>query len=424
MRLFKSSTFMPVFFIDYRTHLLAQSAIGAFVFINFRIPKSFNINMKFDGLVDTHIPTSIASTTFGFIGLGLIGGSIAKGIKRACPTARIMAYMRTRAKLEQAKEDGIVDVILDGIGEPLLECDIIFLCTPVEYNAQYLTQIRPFLKPGALITDVGSTKEDIHRVVTTLHMEEFFVGGHPMAGSEKTGYENSTDHLLENAYYIVTPTAKTKQEDADRLVEIARSIGSIPIVLDYHEHDRIVAAISHLPHLIASSLVNLVKDSDNQNELMKRLAAGGFKDITRIASSSPEMWEQICMTNTGNIIDMMEHYIASLTQILDSLKQHRGDDIYELFDTSRTYRNSISESRKGSVTPEYSFTVDIVDEPGAISTLSCILSARGISIGNIGINHNREQGEGALKIVFYNKESMEQAWAQLKKYNYELIPKH
>ena len=245
-------------------------------------------------------------TTFGFIGLGLIGGSIARGIKRACPTARIMAYMRTRAKLEQAKEDGIVDVILDGIGEPLLECDIIFLCTPVEYNAQYLTQIRPFLKPGALITDVGSTKEDIHRVVTTLHMEEFFVGGHPMAGSEKTGYENSTDHLLENAYYIVTPTAKTKQEDADRLVEIARSIGSIPIVLDYHEHDRIVAAISHLPHLIASSLVNLVKDSDNQNELMKRLAAGGFKDITRIASSSPEMWEQICMTNTGNIIDMME----------------------------------------------------------------------------------------------------------------------
>ena len=363
-------------------------------------------------------------TTFGFIGLGLIGGSIARGIKRACPAARIMAYMRTRAKLEQAKEDGIVDVILDGIGEPLLECDIIFLCTPVEYNAQYLTQIRPFLKPGALITDVGSTKEDIHRVVTTLHMEEFFVGGHPMAGSEKTGYENSTDHLLENAYYIVTPTAKTKQEDADRLVEIARSIGSIPIVLDYHEHDRIVAAISHLPHLIASSLVNLVKDSDNQSELMKRLAAGGFKDITRIASSSPEMWEQICMTNTGNIIDMMEHYIASLTQILESLNQHRGDDIYELFDTSRIYRNSISESRKGSVTPEYSFTVDIVDEPGAISTLSCILSARGISIGNIGINHNREQGEGALKIVFYNKESMEEAWAQLKKYNYELIPKH
>ena len=232
-------------------------------------------------------------TTFGFIGLGLIGGSIAKGIKRACPDARIMAYMRTRAKLEQAQADGIVDVILDGIGEPLRECDIIFLCTPVEYNAQYLTQIRPFLRPGALISDVGSTKEDIHRVVTSLGMEDVFVGGHPMAGSEKTGYENATDHLLENAYYIVTPTALSSETDADRIVAVAKLIGSIPIVLDYHEHDRIVAAISHLPHLIASSLVNLVKDSDTHDELMKRLAAGGFKDITRIASSSPEMWEQI-----------------------------------------------------------------------------------------------------------------------------------
>ena len=204
-------------------------------------------------------------TTFGFIGLGLIGGSIAKGIKRACPDARIMAYMRTRAKLEQAQADGIVDVILDGIGEPLRECDIIFLCTPVEYNAQYLTQIRPFLRPGALISDVGSTKEDIHRVVTSLGMEDVFVGGHPMAGSEKTGYENATDHLLENAYYIVTPTALSSETDADRIVAVAKLIGSIPIVLDYHEHDRIVAAISHLPHLIASSLVNLVKDSDTHD---------------------------------------------------------------------------------------------------------------------------------------------------------------
>ncbi len=363
-------------------------------------------------------------TTFGFIGLGLIGGSIARGIKRACPDAKIMAYMRTQAKLKQAKDDGIVDVILDGIGEPLRECDIIFLCTPVEYNADYLTKIRPFLKPGALISDVGSTKEDIHRAVTKLDMEEIFVGGHPMAGSEKTGYENSTDHLLENAYYIITPTSKSSKEDTDRIVNVATAIGSIPIVLDYHEHDRIVAAISHLPHLIASSLVNLVKDSDNPEGLMKRLAAGGFKDITRIASSSPEMWEQICMTNTDNIIDMMEHYIASLNQILDSLKERRGSDIHELFDTSRLYRNSISENRKGSLAPEYSFTVDIVDEPGAISTLSCILSARGISIGNIGINHNREQGEGALKIVFYDEASMKQAWNQLKKYNYELIPKH
>lgn len=360
-------------------------------------------------------------STFGFIGFGLIGGSIAKGIRRSCPDAKILAYMRTRSKLEQAHQDGIVDVILDGVGAELLECDIIFLCTPVEYNTQYLSSIRPYLKPGAILTDVGSTKTNIHQVVTDLGMEDVFIGGHPMAGSEKTGYENATDHLLENAYYIITPTAKTREADTERMVAVAKLTGSIPIVLDYREHDRITAAISHLPHLIASSLVNLVKDCDNQEGLMKRLAAGGFKDITRIASSSPEVWEQICMTNTDNILQMLEAYISSLQQIYNDLQNRDSSAVHSLFDTSRAYRSSISDATRGSVTPDYSFTVDIVDEPGGISTLSCILSARGISICNIGINHNREHGEGALRITFYDEQAMNQAWEQLKKYNYELI---
>ena len=132
-----------------------------------------------------------ADRTFGFIGLGLIGGSIARGLKRADPSVRILAYMRTRSRLEQAKQDGIVDEILDGVNERLRQCDIIFLCTPVEYNAGYLRQIRPFLKPGAVVTDVGSTKTNIHESVAQLDMEDCFVGGHPMAGSEKTGYEHS-----------------------------------------------------------------------------------------------------------------------------------------------------------------------------------------------------------------------------------------
>ena len=116
----------------------------------------------------------MTDSTIAFIGLGLIGGSIARGIKRANPDTTIMAYMRTRSRLEQAKADGIVDVILDGIGEELRQCDLIFLCTPVEYNAQYLSSIRSYLKPGALLTDVGSTKTDIHEAVTRLGMETGF----------------------------------------------------------------------------------------------------------------------------------------------------------------------------------------------------------------------------------------------------------
>ena len=138
----------------------------------------------------------MSDSTFGFIGLGLIGGSIARSLRRANKDITIMAYMRTRSKLEQAKKEGTIDIILDGIDETLSACDIIFLCTPVEYNAMYLEKVRPFLKPGAIITDIGSTKADIHKAVERLGYEDVFVGGHPMAGSEKTGYESSTDHLL------------------------------------------------------------------------------------------------------------------------------------------------------------------------------------------------------------------------------------
>ena len=370
---------------------------------------------------------TIKDSTMAFIGLGLIGGSLARGLKRARPDIRIMAYMRTRSKLEQAKKDGIIDVILNGIGEELLECDIIFLCTPVEYNAQYLSAIRPYLKPGALITDVGSTKTDVHEEILRQGLSHCFVGGHPMAGSEKTGYEHSTDHLLENAYYIVTPPEGLTEPSASysdnicRLLAVAQAVGAIPLVLDYREHDRVTAAISHLPHLVASSLVNLVKDSDSPEGIMRRVAAGGFKDITRIASCSPEMWEQICMTNTENIKVLLRRYIQSLETIYEELDRRDGSSIHRLFEESGAYRNTFSSHSRGPVAPDYSFTVDIVDEPGSISTLAVLLASKGINIKNIGINHSREEGEGALRISFYNQDSETRAYELLKKYNYTLI---
>ncbi len=359
--------------------------------------------------------------TTGFIGLGLIGGSIARALKKRAPSTTVMAYMRSHDRLLKAQEDGAVDIILDGVGDPLRQCDIIFLCTPVEYNASYLEQIRPYLKPGAVITDVGSTKTQIHEAVQSLSMEESFIGGHPMAGSEKTGYENSTDHLLENAYYILTPTKKTPESSIAMMTEMASLIGAIPLTLDYEEHDRIVAAVSHLPHIIASSLVNLVRDKDGTQGLMKQLAAGGFKDITRIASASPVMWEQICMTNEDNIASLLRDYIESLNHILTVLDSRDSASVRELFETSRDYRNSFETRVSGPIAPDYSFSVDVCDEPGAISIISAILAGKGISIKNIGINHNRENGEGALSINFYDEGSRNAAWDRLKKYNYTLF---
>lgn len=358
--------------------------------------------------------------TIGFIGLGLIGGSIARGLKRSQKNLTIMAYMRTRSRLEQARQDGIVDQILDGIDENLLRCDLIFLCTPVELNASYLERLRPYIKPGALVTDVGSTKTDIHEAVSRLDMENVFIGGHPMAGSEKTGYENSTDHLLENAYYIITPTKKSTEAQIERLRQVALAIGAIPMVLDYQRHDYSVAAISHLPHLIASSLVTLVRDNDSEDGVMRKLAAGGFKDITRIASSSPVMWEQICMANAKNIQILLSKYIDALRQIYAMLDTRQSEAVNRLFDESGAYRNTFSDRSFGPVKPAFSFSVDIEDEPGSISILSAILAARGVNIKDIGLNHSRENGEGALRVSFYDEQSVRTAYELLKKYNYNL----
>ena len=361
--------------------------------------------------------------TFGFIGLGLIGGSIAKGLKRANPNHYIMAYARHRETLDAALADGAINEALDGIGERLSACDYIFLCTPVSFNEEYLTAIRPYLRKDAILTDVGSVKTNIHEAVERLGMEANFIGGHPMAGSEKSGYQYSTDHLVENAYYVITPTKASPAGKVDELREIALSLSALPLILDYHQHDYIVAGISHLPHLIASSLVNLVRDKDTPEQTMRLVAAGGFKDITRIASSSPVMWQQICLTNKENIALILGDYIDLLRQVKTDVETSDGAAIYNLFDTSREYRNSLPSRSSGPIKKEYAFYCDIVDESGAIATIATILAAHQISIKNIGIIHNREFEEGVLKIEFYDEAAVNAAVELLTQCRYTIYRK-
>ena len=241
-----------------------------------------------------------------------------------------MAYARHRETLDAALADGAINEALDGIGERLSACDYIFLCTPVSFNEEYLTAIRPYLRKDAILTDVGSVKTNIHEAVERLGMETNFIGGHPMAGSEKSGYQYSTDHLVENAYYVITPTKASPARKVDELREIALSLSALPLILDYHQHDYIVAGISHLPHLIASSLVNLVRDKDTPEQTMRLVAAGGFKDITRIASSSPVMWQEIRLTNRENIASILGDYIDLLRQVKTDVETSDGAAICDL----------------------------------------------------------------------------------------------
>ncbi|MCM1192273.1 MAG: prephenate dehydrogenase/arogenate dehydrogenase family protein [Butyrivibrio sp.] len=354
----------------------------------------------------------MSELTCGFIGLGLIGGSIARALKEYNHLIKIVAYDVNSETLRLAKQDAVADVTAPAIDESFSDCDYIFLCAPVQKNDGNLAAVKKVLSDKCLLTDVGSVKTTIHNAIREAGLEHCFIGGHPMAGSERTGYINSKAALLENAYYILTPTPSVPAEKLEAYRELTLRMGAIPLILDYRRHDYVTAAVSHLPHVIAASLVNLVRDSDSEDGTMKMIAAGGFKDITRIASSSAAMWQQICLTNTENISALLQSYIDSLTAIRDELAQGSGQELYDLFDSARIYRDSFINASSGPIKRSYSFNVEIADKTGALAHIAALLAEHELSIKNIGITHNRESQDGVLLVEFYDEASLNAA-AQL-----------
>lgn len=354
----------------------------------------------------------------GFIGLGLIGGSLAKAIRLYYPETELVAFDKNKESLALAVQDSIIDTACSSIDENFTECDYIFLCSPVSCNNAYLAQMKSLIGEDCIITDAGSVKTAIHEEAKALGLEENFIGGHPMAGSEKSGFANSKAHLIENAYYIITPSDKVSPEKTERYRTFIESLKAIPIILDYRQHDRITGTISHLPHIIASTLVNFVHDSDGEEELMKALAAGGFKDITRIASSSPVMWQQICLKNREHISSILGNYIRVLEKAKEAIDGANENSLYAMFESSRNYRNSMPDNSAGPIKKQFALYCDIIDEAGGIAAIATILASNGINIKNIGIVHNREFEEGVLRIEFYEEESSSRAGSLLQKYRY------
>lgn len=354
----------------------------------------------------------------GFVGLGLIGGSVAKALRHYYPDCEITAFDKSRETLALAMQENVVTTSSSAIDDSFRNCDYIFLCTPVSYNNAYLKQIMRYLDSGCILTDVGSVKSSIHEEVRALGLDASFIGGHPMAGSEKSGYANARPVLIENAYYILTPGERVPAEKVSAFQELIASLKALPILLDYHQHDLITGTISHLPHIIASGLVNFVKDHDSRDELMKLLAAGGFKDITRIASSSPAMWQQICLLNRDNISEVLGQFIKALDGVKTLVDAGDSGALHAFFSSSREYRNSMPEISAGPIKKAFAIYCDIIDEAGGIATIATILSSNGINIKNIGILHNREFEDGVLRIEFYDERALEKGAALLEKYRY------
>lgn len=347
----------------------------------------------------------------GIIGLGLLGGSLAKAFKKAnAQNSYIIGSDADITTLMKAKEEGIIDHDAAGIDDSFSSCAVIFICTPVAYIPKVVQQLIPYISKDCIITDVGSTKykiiEEINTILDDHHSPAYFVGGHPMAGSENSGYDFSKAHLFQNAYYILTPRGNTPDFIVFILKKLVERIGAIPILLSPTYHDFATASVSHVPHIIAAGLVHLIKDSDGESNHLHTLAAGGFKDITRIASSDPNLWHDICISNKNQILKILKRYLAILEDATESIEKEDNKWIYNYFKDAKSYRDTFASNTSGLLTKVYTLYVDVQDKLGMIAHIATLLSNHDINIKNIGIVNHREFQGGVLQITFENKSHM------------------
>ncbi|KHF30698.1 prephenate dehydrogenase [Anoxybacillus sp. BCO1] len=255
-------------------------------------------------------------------GLGLIGGSIALAIKRVHPDATMIGYDVSGESLRLARSLGVIDEAVPSFAHAACEADVIVLAAPVAQTEQLLRELVALpLRPDVIVTDVGSTKERIVKQAwPLLEQGVTFIGGHPMAGSHKSGVAAARAHLFENAFYILTPTEHVKEEQITRLKRWLEGTKAHFVTLTPKEHDRIAGVISHFPHIIAASLVHQAQQYEREDELVSRLAAGGFRDITRIASSNPEMWRDIFIHNKEELLHLFDRWIEEMKKFVRTLR--------------------------------------------------------------------------------------------------------
>lgn len=276
------------------------------------------------------------------IGVGLIGGSLALALKEAGVVGEVIGCGRGKPNLEKAVELGIIDRYSRDIVEAVREADVVFIATPVKTMTSVVEQMLPGLKPGAIITDGGSVKGEVARQIEPLMPEGIhFVPGHPIAGTEQSGAEAAFATLYRGKRCILTPTDHTDSDALKTVAEMWRAAGSEVVSMGLEKHDRVLAAISHLPHMVAYALVNAVGSYDRFEENILEYSAGGFRDFTRIASSDPVMWRDVAETNRDALIEMMEQFETFFRELKKDVAEGQGEKLFEYFLRSKQLRDAI-----------------------------------------------------------------------------------
>lgn len=339
------------------------------------------------------------------VGLGLIGGSLALTIKKQHPDCLIYGFDVNEEEIDKAIILKIIDKKAASFQEGAELADFIILSTPVLETEKLMEQLASLpLKENVLITDTGSTKKTIVEKAAILNEKGIqFVGGHPMAGSHKSGVTAAKAQLFENAFYIFTPGSNKAMEHINTLKELLSGTKARFIELTAEDHDEMTGILSHLPHVIASSLVDQAKDAQENYPLLSRLAAGGFRDITRIASSDPTMWASISLLNKDVLTRLLKQWIVKMNHITELIQEENFEKIYAFFQDAKVFRDELPAHSTGVIHAFYDLFIDIPDYPGIISEITGYLAEERISITNIRILETRDDVYGVLRISFQNE---------------------
>jgi prephenate dehydrogenase len=344
------------------------------------------------------------------IGIGLIGGSVALAIKRN-HDSHIIGFDINEERAGLALSLEVIDEFVTDLKVGVEKADVIIIAVPVTETLNVLNMLgKTYMKKGALITDVGSTKKEIvelaHKVLPD-YVD--FVGAHPMAGSHKSGVEAAKEDLFENAFYVITPVEQTSKTAIERLENLLTGTRAKFIRMDPEQHDHVAGVISHFPHIIASSLVQHAEYFHQETPIIQDLAAGGFKDITRIASSNPKMWSDILLHNREPILKQFDVWMEQMNQIRESIRNSSRDEIYYFFEHAKEFRDEFSSHKRGGLEAYFDLFIDIPDSPGVLAEITNLLAKNEINITNIEIIESREDIYGVLRISFRNNNDRSRA---------------
>ena len=358
--------------------------------------------------------------TVAVVGTGLIGASVGLALRRL--GHRVRGHDADPAHLDTAVRVGAVDVAADSAAEAVAGADLVVLAVPPSVIAGMAETLADHRAPGTILTDVGSVKRDVVALMERVAPDGVHVvGGHPMAGSHEHGPAHAFADMFVGATWLLTPTPRTDPGALQRLSDLVGAIGGRVVVVDPDAHDPLVAVISHLPQLTATTLMTLAAErARRQDARLLLLAGGGFRDATRVAASNPEMWLDICRENREAIVAVLDEYAARIGQLRMMLFEGDEDRLASLLTDAREARRSLpgKESATGQLVE---LRIPIPDRPGAIGDITSVVGRLGVNIEDLSIEHAPDGRGGTLRLAVNGYEDAEKSHAALVEGGYEVL---